>query len=80
MVYPPRFNKLATLELTLHISHRSNYILPYDHNRVRLLAACEHGDYVNASWVAAGKTIAAQSPLPATVPHFLKMVPENKGG
>ena len=55
-------------------------IIPYDGTRVRLQANTELGDYVNASWIFNRpdvKIIAAQSPLPRTVPHFLQMIQEN---
>ena len=55
-------------------------IIPYDGTRVRLQANTELGDYVNASWIFNSpdmKIIAAQSPLPRTVPHFLQMIQEN---
>ena len=55
-------------------------IIPYDDTRVKLQAHTEVGDYVNASWIFNTpdvKIIAAQSPLPRTVPHFLQMIQEN---
>ena len=55
-------------------------ILPYDHNRVKLKTTDQDGDYINASWInTAGNFnfIAAQGPLPQTVPHFWQMVREN---
>ena len=40
----------------------------------------QHGDYINASWITSSnstyKFIAAQSPLPRTVAHFLQMIQE----
>ena len=55
-------------------------IIPYDDTRVKLKANTDLGDYVNASWIFNSpdmKIIAAQSPLPRTVPHFLQMIQEN---
>ena len=64
-------------------SNRNNMIIPYDDTRVKLQANTDLGDYVNASWIFNSpdgpdmKIIAAQSPLPRTVPHFLQMIQEN---
>jgi protein tyrosine phosphatase len=44
-------------------------------------ATTDSGDYINANWIAEtgiNRYIAAQGPLPQTVPHFLQMVHENK--
>ena len=60
---------------------RYGNILPYDHNRVKLGATDCYDDYVNASWIkTAGSNdfIAAQAPLPLTVPDFWQMIAENK--
>ena len=60
-------------------------ILPYNHNRVHLSVPIKSSDYINASWIKnddlADKLptfIAAQGPLPHTIPHFLQMIVENK--
>ena len=49
---------------------------------MRLINETRYGDYVNASWVTNRNEkfsfIAAQSPLPLTVPHYLQMLEENK--
>ena len=60
---------------------RYGNILPYDHNRVRLGTNDLDDDYINASWIKTAEKfhfIAAQGPLPQTVPHFWQMVAENK--
>jgi len=64
---------------------RHSNIVPYDHNRVVLKNPVSNCDYVNASWIKNDKLkdqlpmfIAAQGPLPQTVPHFLQMIVENK--
>ena len=46
---------------------------------MHLMSETRYGDYVNASWIKAGKfrVICAQSPLPNTVEHFLQMIQEN---
>ena len=46
---------------------------------MHLRSETRYGDYVNASWIKAGKSrvICAQSPLPNTVEHFLQMIQEN---
>ena len=57
---------------------RDYNILPYDDNRVELKEPINGGatDYINASWI--NGQIAAQGPLPNTVPHFLQMLLEQK--
>ena len=56
--------------------------MPYDGKRVILKQNTEYSDYINASWLTAAddkfKMIAAQSPLPETIPQFLQMTHENK--
>ena len=39
----------------------------------------QYGDYINASWMLVENinVIAAQSPLPLTIGHFLQMIQEN---
>lgn len=57
-------------------------ILPYDHNRVKLvpIAGCRQSDYVNASIVDGFQQrnafIATQAPLENTVTDFWRMVQE----
>ena len=48
---------------------------------MQLMNETRYGDYVNASWVIRDEKfsfIAAQSPLPLTVAHYLQMLEENK--
>ena len=60
--------------------------MPYDQNLVSLSYPLKGTTYVNASWVSelsaggsvtAVRAIAAQSPMPNTVHHFLQMAQEN---
>ena len=63
------------------IFSRYGNIWPYDGNRVKLRTHGDSDDYINASWINNGGTIkfiAAQGPLPTTVPEFLRMIAENK--
>ena len=63
------------------IFSRYGNIWPYDDNRVKLRTQSDGDDYINASWILNGGTIkfiAAQGPLPTTVPDFLRMIAENK--
>ena len=59
-------------------SFRYNTILPYDENRVDLIAEIDGSDYINASWITDKREIATQGPLPNTVVHFLQMICEQK--
>ena len=59
-------------------SFRYNTILPYDENRVNLIAEIDGSDYINASWITDKMEIATQGPLPNTVVHFLQMICEQK--
>ena len=65
----------------MNVLLRYGNILPYDHTRVKLRTRTGEDGYINASWINNGgalKFIASQGPLPATVPHFLQMIAENK--
>jgi protein tyrosine phosphatase len=59
---------------------RYNNIVPYDHNRVILKNPIKKLNYINASWIENYTTnnklptfIAAQGPMPHTVPHFIQV-------
>ena len=82
------WNRDQTVKLvdifTCTIFRHSN-IVPYDHNRVILKNSINDCDYINATWIKNEQLkhhlptfIAAQGPLPQTVPHFLQMIVENK--
>ncbi|XP_043535235.1 receptor-type tyrosine-protein phosphatase H-like [Chiloscyllium plagiosum] len=64
--------------------NRYTNVLPYDASRVKLTAQPESDilDYINANYMPGYKSsnefIAAQGPLPSTVPDFWRMVWEQK--
>eukprot|EP01147_Barroeca_monosierra_P008355 gene8355-895_t len=63
--------------------NRYTDIIPYDATRVVLGTSSTSEDYINASHIrgllpGAPHYIAAQGPLPASVPHFWKMVAQER--
>ena len=55
-------------------SFRYNTILPYDENRVDLIAEIDGSDYINASWITDKREIATQGPLTNTDVHYLQII------
>ena len=73
---PPSSSSQSTLS-----SSRYFNVIPYEHNRVKLVAGPSGNDYVNASYVRSGsddasewRYIAAQGPLRETIGDFWTMV------
>nr|CAB3263073.1 uncharacterized protein LOC100187431 [Phallusia mammillata] len=68
------------------IRNRSQHIIPYDHNRVKLGVSNDQSmdnDYINASFIIDNDPrfpmyIATQGPLPSTIHHFWHMIWEQK--